>query len=618
MCRELTAAQRRNVIRLNTPAPADDGKVYMYNDATGKMELTAISQFDATSNQDITGSWSFNRPINVKLFAGAPTIPASGHSIYTAVDKQETRLFTSGFRHIYDYGAISATRTLTVPDTSGTIALTSQLPTTTGILKTDAVLGAPMAVVKDYAGTESPLYLSTTQIGIAPTGTAAGTATQKGSRALIFQGSSWDGAAAIAANWSLYQSPDTSQNDYPRFVGDYNGSQFLRIDKSSYVTTYSGIGNTTAGYRAGQNLTALAYNNLMLGGHSGELSTDAYQVVFVGNRCGTKNTTGFQRTHVGQGAGYEGVDSSETASLGFHSHLYPLGGNNSYFGAYAGQGVLNGTASSNTGGGNNTQFKVFNATENASWGRNTMYNLNNGTGNATYGDISQFSLTDGNYNLSGGYKSSYTDTAANALTTGSYNVHLGPFSGFASSTQRNYSVAIGPYAKVNADNTMVLGATDIVAVVVGATATLGTSARLAVKGAASCDIIYFTDSAGTSALNIASDRTINAGGAIAQANDVKHQWGGSGEYITGSAASNYVDIYANAAQAARFTNSNATFGGSITTATPSGSAAKPWKLGNKTAITEAGLTALGFDSQLCVDVDGTVYFFSAKATNAWA
>ncbi len=56
----------------------------------------------------------------------------------------------------------------------------------------------------------------------------------------------------------------------------------------------------------------------------------------------------------------------------------------------------------------------------------------------------------------------------------------------------------------------------------------------------------------------------------------------------------------------------------ISTDEPGGGTVQPWKLGTKTAITDGALTALGFDSQISIDVNGTVYYLTGKATNPFA
>lgn len=67
----------------------------------------------------------------------------------------------------FDYSGITGTdKVLTIPNTTGTIALTSDLPTTTGLLKTTLVMSGSLQVVKDYAGTSSILQLSTAAVAL--------------------------------------------------------------------------------------------------------------------------------------------------------------------------------------------------------------------------------------------------------------------------------------------------------------------------------------------------------------------------------------------------------------------------------------------------------------------
>jgi len=65
----------------------------------------------------------------------------------------------------FDYAGIAATdKTITIPNATGTMALTSDIPSFTGFLKLGAALDGTLRAVTDYANTASPLQLSTTQV----------------------------------------------------------------------------------------------------------------------------------------------------------------------------------------------------------------------------------------------------------------------------------------------------------------------------------------------------------------------------------------------------------------------------------------------------------------------
>jgi hypothetical protein len=308
------------------------------------------------------------------------------------------------------------------------------------------------------------------------TNTATGTATQYGSFEFAFSGSSWNGSAAIAAIWKIKQSADLTQNDFPRLLGDYNGVQFVRIDKSTNLTTYNSIGNTCLGYQAGNSLASSgtgAYHNVFFGGHSGQSNTLGYQNTFVGNRSGVLNTTGYQNTFVGQGAGYENLTGYASVYIGFHGGLNMLGESNVCVGKAAGQAAAGSTAVNSVFIGKDCGYSISSGADNAFVGANAAYSLTSGGFNAGLGGGSLFSITTGADNVSVGYRAGYTDSAGNALTTGSQNVFIGRESGFGSATQRNNSIAIGYRAKVDDDNTVVLGNSSIVKTILRGTINSG-------------------------------------------------------------------------------------------------------------------------------------------------
>jgi len=349
----------------------------------------------------------------------------------------------------------------------------------TGILQLQG--GVPLDTtlrnVADQAGTLSPLQLSTTQVGIATNGaTPTSTATQRGSFDFVFSGLSWNGSAAIDAIWKIKQSADLTQDNFPRIVGDYNGVQFIRIDKSTNLTTYNYIGNTCFGYQSGNSLASTgvgAYHNAFYGGHSGQSNTTGYQNTFLGNRAGVQNTTGFQNTFVGQGAGYENITGNYNVGMGFHAGLNMLGDSNVCIGKAAGQAITGSTAQNSVFIGKDSGNLITTGNDNSFVGANSGYSINVGGFNSGLGGGSLFSIKTGADNVSIGYRAGYTNTPANALTTGSQNIFIGRESGFDSATQRTNAIAIGYMAKVDADNTIVLGNTSIVKTILRGTINSG-------------------------------------------------------------------------------------------------------------------------------------------------
>lgn len=94
----------------------------------------------------------------------------------------------------FDYSGITGSnKILTIPNTSGTIALTSDIPTSSGLLKLAAPLDGTLRTVLDYAGTSSLLQLSTSRVSI--TGMTLGSVLFVGASSSITQDNSnffWD------------------------------------------------------------------------------------------------------------------------------------------------------------------------------------------------------------------------------------------------------------------------------------------------------------------------------------------------------------------------------------------------------------------------------------------
>jgi hypothetical protein len=432
-----------------------------------------------------------------------------------------------------------------------------------GFLNLDSTINTPLdttlRAVTDGMGTASAINLSTTAFGLRSLGTASGTSVQFGSADFVLNGSSWNGSASIASAWTIKSSANLTQNDFPRLHGDYNGEQFIRVDKALVGTTYNSLGNTMLGYQAGKTLASSgtgAYNNVFVGGHAGMNLTLGYQNTFIGSRCGVDTTTGYQNTFIGQGAGFANTVGQRNVYIGFHAGLYNIspsgqagsviigtqagegvlssstgyanvfigefaarlfttaiqntivgtsaglslttGIGNTYFGTSAGgqhttasystyvgfQAGGNNVATGTTGNtcvgynagvgavgssGNNNTFigsttapNLTSGSENATLGRNALNALTTGSNNIGIGSASGLSLTTGADNTIIGRQAGYTDIAANTLTTGSQNVFLGAQSGLGSTTQRSNAIAIGYRAKVDADNTVVIGNTSIV------------------------------------------------------------------------------------------------------------------------------------------------------------
>lgn len=155
------------------PRNPTNGQIAVWNASTNRWDPADNSggtAFDPTADQSISGNYNFSKPIQLAQFAGTPDAPTHGHSIYTATSMVESRFFkASGFRHHFDFSALTQSQTILIPDAGGTMVTTSTLG---GYLKLGAALDSTLRSVTDYAATVSPLQLSSSQIGMNFSGVA--------------------------------------------------------------------------------------------------------------------------------------------------------------------------------------------------------------------------------------------------------------------------------------------------------------------------------------------------------------------------------------------------------------------------------------------------------------
>lgn len=127
----------------------------------------------------------------------------------------------------------------------------------------------------------------------------------------------------------------------------------------------------------------------------------------------------------------------------------------------------------------------------------------------------------GSYNTAFGYRAGVGQSATTyPNTSGQYNTFIGYEAAFTTSTQRNYSIAIGFRAHVDADNACILGGTGGNAVNVGSGGVTAPAGRLEIKGAGTTTglTLRLTDSAGNVNLDVRDDGAFAfRGGTVAVA-----------------------------------------------------------------------------------------------------
>ena len=230
-------------------------------------------------------------------------------------------------------------------------------------------------------------------------------------------------------------------------TGNYNtavGSLALNDNASASANTALGYAalyyNTTGNNNTGLGEAALYQN-----------STGTYNTGVGGGALYT-NTTGINNTGVGADALYQNTTGSDNNAIGVIALT-----NNTTGGANTAVGYE--SLSSNTTGSNNTAFGELALPDNTT----AYYNTAIGRG-------ALFDTTTGGDNTALGYGAGLTLVSANANTTGSNNTFIGYNAGPGTSTQLTNAGAIGSFATVSQNNSLVLGSINGIN---GATASTG-------------------------------------------------------------------------------------------------------------------------------------------------
>ena len=164
-------------------------------------------------------------------------------------------------------------------------------------------------------------------------------------------------------------------------------------------------------------LSIAGNNNLFVGRSAGIANTTGGQNTFVGQSAGFSNTTGIINSFIGANAGYANTTGGGNSFVGVNAgNSNTTGNNNSFFGASAGQ--------SNTSGGNNAFIGTFAGFSNTTGENNLFVGRGAGATNATGGN---------------------NTIIGNGADVGAANL--------------KYAAAVGSDAKVNADDTIVIGKT---------------------------------------------------------------------------------------------------------------------------------------------------------------
>lgn len=338
--------------------------------------------------------------------------------------------------------------------------------------------------------------------------TVAGSGTIQGQT--ILGGSSNQSQVVIKANVS-------QTNANPLIVFQTSaGAEMARINvdannnysfgKVALQSLTSGTGNIAIGTNA-LSSNAVRNDNIAIGNNALQNATNTWSQVAIGANAMMLNQSGGSNTAVGFDSLRLNVSGSNNTALGINSLRAMTASESTGVGSGA---LQNATASRNTAlgyiagsattsGGENTSVGAYamnqnttgnqnvvmgaqamyvaNGSQNVALGYRSMYQGASGTGNVASGYYALQNST-GNYNVGSGYEVLFnTSTGSGNValgrsglrsnTTGSNNSSLGYYAGyvdtngsFATSAALQNATAIGAYAQVQADNSIVLGSVD--------------------------------------------------------------------------------------------------------------------------------------------------------------
>lgn len=342
-------------------------------------------------------------------------------------------------------------------------------------------------------------YLSMYQNLSGQLNTAVGTSALRNNR-------TGTGNTALGTN-TLYNHKTGDYNvaiGYESMVSDTSGSlntamgwRSLRYVQNGYENTALGVGsleftdsayaNTAIGRGAMlgsfNNTSDLAYNTVM-GWYAGALMDSVEWSTAIGAQAGLNNR-GRENTFLGKNSGYGASGSNltgiENTGLGAETLTFNSTGKSNTavgLGALYGNRTGNGSVAVGTralANGSSYSYNIAigdsamygnNANENMAIGTFAMRLNNTGTPNTAVGNYALQNTNAGSFNTALGYQALQNSnangntalghTAGTTITTGTFNTLLGYNADVSASTLINAS-ALGAYAQVNQNNSMVLG-----------------------------------------------------------------------------------------------------------------------------------------------------------------
>jgi hypothetical protein len=238
----------------------------------------------------------------------------------------------------------------------------------------------------------------------------------------------WDGTTWIVSSNNIFNNNGKVGigTDLPYKKLDINGDINLALDSAYHINkkkvlSSKGNNNIFVGEDAGS-VNSIGFINSFLGYKAGFSNVSGSQNTFIGGETGTSNTEGAMNSFIGRRAG----------------NLNTTGNENTFVGAYAGQSNQDGFHNSFLGVSTGNSNTLGN--ENTFLGAHAGYNNNLGNNNTFVGNF-----------------------AGLVNTAGTNNTFIGFYAGASSSNLTN-ATAIGTGAIANADNSVMIGNTDVTSI----------------------------------------------------------------------------------------------------------------------------------------------------------
>ena len=488
-------------------APGTNGNVLTSNGTTW-VSSTPAAGVSLSGNNAFTGANTFYN--------------STGQTFGTGTSTQDGVIVagraggSSSYRVTIQPGTLSASRTLTLPDNTGTVLTTGATVTVaqggtggTTFTANNVLLGNGTSAFQVVApGTSGNVLTSNGTTWVSQAASGGGEFTLSGACGTIYSSEAGNGGTGTSNFFAGFQAgfcnttganntfigclagrsnTTGANNNFFGFCAGYantTGSCNTFIGRLAGFYNTTGANNTLIGNLAGRSNTTGGSNNFFgrcagfsnttgndnnfFGRYAGYANTTGSHNNFFGCSAGYANTTGANNTFIGNSAGRSNITGAGNTFIGRYAGCANItGNNNTFIGSYAGR-------CNTTGGGNNffgTHAGFYNTTgaynnffgcwagyRNTTGGSNNFFGRCAGCANTTGSHNTFIGLCAGQYNTTGSHNTFFGLCAGRANTTGSCNTFIGRLAGFYNTTGANnnfFGLCAGYANTTGANNTFI-------------------------------------------------------------------------------------------------------------------------------------------------------------------